>query len=184
MFLSDRNVVRSRNERPCSGATSQTNCPHGPTVWSSLTHGCSFHRQATPEQLPSPKRRPLGPFAAPPRRQTFSRCLWVWFALLPGTAWDCHRSVWTAIVSRRNRQSPRRIAATNRNMCCAGIQLDPRVLRQVRVLGTASRPKRGPSRTILAWPLRRRPSLADAGCVALLSESSSKDFRTGTAPHG
>ena len=33
---------------------------------------------------------------------------------LPGTAWDFHRSVWPALVSRRNHQSPRRSATTNR----------------------------------------------------------------------
>ena len=76
------------------------------------------------------------------------------------------------------------VRSGNRNMPCEKIVHDPRVLRPVGGRGTPSRPKRGPSRTILAWPLRRRPLPNDAGCVPLREESSSKDFRTGTAPHG
>jgi len=185
MFLNNRGVVRKRFGRPQAGATPQANCPHGSTNSSSLTHGCSFHPQATLEQLPSPKRPSLGTLAAPPRRQTGSRCLLVWLTLVGAeTAWDFHRSVWSAIVSRRDRQSPRRTAATNRNVCCGRVPVDSRVLQQARELGTPSGPKRGPSRTIPAWPLRRRPLLSDAGCIPLLAESSSKEFRTGTAPHG
>ena len=72
-----------------------------------------FTSRATPEMLPSPKRRPLGPFPAPPRGQTFSAYLWVWLTPMSSeTAWDFHRSVWSAIVSRRDHQSPRRSAAT------------------------------------------------------------------------
>jgi len=37
-----------------------------------------------------------------------------------GTAWDFHRSVWSAIVSRRCHQSPCRSAAPNRRACCGG----------------------------------------------------------------
>ena len=146
----------------------QANCPHGSAASSSLTHGCSFRSLATAEQLPSPKRPPVGPTAAPPRCQTLSLCLWVWVALVePETAWDFHRSVWTAIVSRRDHQSPRRTAAANRNVCCGRILMDPHVLQQVRELGTPSRPKRDPSQTILAWPLRYRPLLDDTGCIPL-----------------
>ena len=46
----------------------------------------------------------------------------------------------------------------------------PAVLQPARGHGTPSGPKRGPSRTILAWPLRRRPSPVGAGCVALARE--------------
>ena len=60
----------------------------------------------------------------------------------------------------------------------------PTRLRQVRELGLPTRPKRGTSRTTLAWPLRHRPLPADAGCVASRQGDSSKSFRTGTAPHG
>jgi hypothetical protein len=101
----------------------------------------------------------------------------------PGTAWDFHRSVWSAVVSRRSHQSPRRVAATNRTTSCGRSLWDSSVLQPVRELGTPSRPKRGPSRTVLAWPLRHRPLLDDAGCIPPPTrESSSKDFRTGHGP--
>jgi hypothetical protein len=64
------------------------------------------------------------------------------------------------------------------------IRPDPLMLRQASERGIPSRPKRGPSRTILAWPLRQCPLPDKAGCVPFRAESSSKDFRTGTAPHG
>jgi hypothetical protein len=64
------------------------------------------------------------------------------------------------------------------------VRLDPLMLRQVRELGIPSRPNRDPSRTIQAWPLRQGPLPDPAGCVPFREESSSKDFRTGTAPHG
>jgi hypothetical protein len=49
-------------------------------------------------------------------------------------------------------------------------------------LGTTAEPNRDPSRSILAWPLRRQMLPPDAGCVALLTEDSSKDFWTSTDP--
>ena len=52
------------------------------------------------------------------------------------------------------------------------------MLPQAWELGTPSRPKRDPSRTILAWPLRHRPLPDDAGCVPLRGE-----FEQGF-PHG
>jgi hypothetical protein len=185
MFLSNRGVARQRYGRPLAGATLQANCPHGSAASSSLTYGCSFRPLATPEQLPSPSGRRWG---RPPHRRIARPFRVAYRSGLPwwnpGTAWDFHRSVWTAIVSRRDHQSPRRPAATNRSVCCGEIPLDPHVLPQAWELGTPSRPKRGPSRTILAWPLRRRPLLDDAGCVPLRKESSSKDFPSGTAPSG
>ena len=51
-----------------------------------------------------------------------------------------------------------------------------------RSLAHRTLPKRAPSRSVLAWPLRHRVLPPDAGCVALREESSSKDFWTGTDP--
>jgi hypothetical protein len=153
MFLSDCGVARQRLGRPWAGTTLQANCPHGSAASSSLTHGCSFRPRATPEQLPSPKRPPVGPTAAPSRRQTVSLCLSVWVALgVPGTVWDFHRSVWTAIVSRRDHQSPRRAAATNRTMCCGGSP--PRFPRASAGLGAWH------SAEAETWPLPNYPCLA------------------------
>jgi hypothetical protein len=49
-----------------------------------------------------------------------------------------------------------------------------------RSLAHATRPDCDPSRSVLAWPLRHRPLLDDAGCVPFRKESSSKEFWTGT----
>jgi hypothetical protein len=185
MFLSNRGVVRKRIGRPRAGTTPPANCPHGSTAAFSLTHGCSFRSQSYSGAAAIPEAAAVGDdrrTAALP--DPFALLMGQAYPGGPGTAWDFHRSVWTAIVSRRNHQSPRRAAAPNRNVCCGRVLADSRVLQRARELGTPPRPKRGPSRTILAWPLRHRPLLADAGCVPLLPESSSKDFRTGTAPHG
>ena len=63
-------------------------------------------------------------------------------------------------------------------------------------LGLPARPKRDTSRTILTWPLQRHSLPSDPGCVPpptlrrerfpphCLPRSSSKDFRTGSDPHG
>jgi hypothetical protein len=52
--------------------------------------------------------------------------------------------------------------------------------------GTPHEAECDPSRSVLAWPLRHRPLLDDAGCIdlqgAVSLETSSKDFWTGTAP--
>jgi hypothetical protein len=40
------------------------------------------------------------------------------------------------------------------------------MLQQVKELGTPLEPKRDPSRSVLAWSLRHRPSLDNADCVA------------------
>jgi len=42
-----------------------------------------------------------------------------------GTAWDFHRSVWSAVVPRRGHQSPCRFAAPNRRACCEGKRAVP-----------------------------------------------------------
>jgi len=154
--------------RPMTGPTLPTNFPHGSIASSSLAHGCSFRRVATPEQRPSPKRRLVGPTShrrvARPFRDAYGSRL---LGCDPETAWDFHRSMWSAIVSRRNHHPPRRVANTNRIGCCEKTIHVPQVLPQAKELGTPSRPKRGPSRTILAWPLRHRPLPDDAGCIPL-----------------
>lgn len=102
------------------------------------------------------------------------------------TAWDFHRSVWSAVVPRRDHQSPCRFAAPTRRKMLRGEEGDPSSarLRQAWERGPPTRPKRDPSRVTLAWPLRHRPLPGDAGCVPSPVGGSSKSFRTGTAPHG
>lgn len=185
MFLSDPDVLARGASGPRVGTPRCANFPRGPVVSSSLTHGCPFRPWATLGQLSSPKRGPLGPFPAPPPGQTVSASLWVWVSpVVPGTAWDSHRSAWTAIVSRRSHQPPRRVTTTNRVACREQRLRDAAVLRQAKERGTSTGPKRGSSRTIRAWPLRHRTLPADAGCIPFRKEGSSPDFRTGTDPHG
>jgi hypothetical protein len=150
------------------GLTRPANCPRGSSSSSSLAHGSSFHHGGYSGAAAIPGAGAVGPVprtAASP--VPFGILIERAYPGCPETAWDSHRSVWTAIVPRRNHQSPRRSAATHRSGCCERNAVVPRVLRPVRGRGTPSRPKRGPSRTILAWPLRRRPLLDDAGCVPL-----------------
>src|SRR6185369_2423879 len=59
---------------------------------------------------------------------------------------------------------------------------DAQCFSTARGLAHTAWPKRDPSRTVLAWPLRHRPLPSGAGCIDLLAENSGKDFWTGTAP--
>jgi hypothetical protein len=68
MFLSSRRVVRTRFGRLLASTLRRANCPHGSTPSSALDYGCSFRPLATPEQLPSPRRRRWG--RLPRRRVT------------------------------------------------------------------------------------------------------------------
>ena len=108
---------------------------------------------ATLEQLPSPKRRRWGRrthrrMTRPFRDAYRSRLTLVW----PGTAWDFHRSVWLAIVSRRNHHSPGRAAATNRNVCRGKFPLEPQCFSRLGSL--AYRPGRNvaPPELVLPGP--------------------------------
>ena len=160
-------------------------CPRGSSSSSSLAHGSSFHHDGYSGAAAIPEAGAVG---SVPRTAASP----VPFGILigradpgcPETAWDFHRSVRPAIVSRRDHQPPYRVAATNRNVCREERPLTPRCFSRLRSVAPRLGPKRDPSRTILAWPLRQRPLPTTAGCIPFLAESSSKDFRTGTAPRG
>src|SRR5262249_31155794 len=62
------------------------------------------------------------------------------------------------------------------------VLVDSLVLQKAWDLGTPPRPKRGPSRTILAWPLRRRPLLGGAGCIPLRKGEFEQGFPYGYGP--
>lgn len=188
MFLSSCRVARTRFGRPLASASRQANCPHGSTPSSALDYGCSFRPLATPEQLSSPRRRRWG---RPPRRRIAGPFRHAYRSGLPGDPQGTPRRRGTLTGQRGRPLCPGE--TTNHldgpqqpTVACAaaGDRPAPRMLRQAWERGMPSRPKRDPSRTILAWPLRRRPLPAGAGCIPLRRESSSKDFRTGTAPHG
>ena len=146
----------------------QANCPHGSTTSSSLAHGCSFRLMATPEQLPSPKQRLEGAN----RRTAASPDP---FALLiglgcPGGTRDGVGFSPVSVDSHCVQASPPITPTARSDQPYRVLRRNPPgplVLPQAWELGTPSRPKRDPSRTILAWPLRRRPLRDDAGCIPL-----------------
>jgi hypothetical protein len=188
MFLSSCRVVRTRFGRLLASTPRRANCPHGSTPSSTLDYGCSFRPLATPEQLPSPRRRRWG---RPPRRRVTEPFRHAYRSGLPGGPRGTPRRRGTLTGQCGQPLCPGEITShldgpQRPTVACAaeGDRRVPPMLRQAWERGMPSRPKRDPSRTILAWPLRRRPLPDDAGCVPLPKESSSKDFRTGTAPHG
>ncbi len=134
-----------------------------------------------------------GTVVPPPSQSRFVIDLWAWCIqgeprrYQPGTAWDFHRSVSSAIVNRRDHLTPRgpegrTVTFSSETAPCGTI----RCFSTTWSLARRTRPNCDPSRSILAWPLRHRPLPDDAGCVPLRgefsAESSSKDFWTGTAP--
>ena len=64
------------------------------------------------------------------------------------------------------------------------VRLFPAETHETETSGRTPLPSRGGCCLAIAWPLRQRPLPSAAGCVPFREESSSKDFRTGTAPHG
>jgi hypothetical protein len=84
-----------------------------------------------------------------------------------GTAWDFHRSMSSAVVTRRHHQPPRMAARRNRNAVLRERALRVRpMLPLVLELGTHTRPKRDPSRSDPVRPLRQRPLPDAAGSAS------------------
>jgi hypothetical protein len=164
MFLSVPCGFRKRAVRP--KPSRGANCPHGPVCVFLREHGSSFcHRvecpMTTPELLPSLKRRRWGRRSHRRVTEPF-RCAYGfgW----PGcsgsaarTAWDFHRSVWSAIVPRRHHQPPCRSAAGNRRTCREGKRQlpPPQGFGRLRSVAHRRRPKRDTSR---ATPCLAPPS--------------------------
>jgi hypothetical protein len=182
MFLSAVSVPARGASGPFVGATRRANCPRGSVVSSSLTYGCPFRPWVTLGQLSSPKRGPVGLFPAPPHHQTVSASLWVWLTPvvsgdgvgLSPVSVDCHcvQAKPPSTPSRRDDQPYRvpRAASAGRHGASADF-------------GAWHRDEAE------TWSLPNCPCLAPsspfgAGCVPFREESSSTDFRTGTAPRG
>jgi hypothetical protein len=144
-----------------------------------------FTVPATLELLSSPKRGPLGPFPAPPRRPSVSASLW---------------DVLTPVARRRRGTLT---GQCGQPLCPGETTSHPVEPRRPTVTRAAKSVTRRPGASadsgawhldlgrnvippelVHAWPLRPRPLLTAAGCVPFLAESSSTDFRTGTAPRG
>ena len=143
------------------GLTQRANYPHGPSSSSSLAHGSSFHRPGYSGAAVIPKARAVGPVprtAASPA--PFGILIGRAYPGCPETAWDSHRSVRSAIVSRRNHQPPCRVAATNRHMCREEHRpTTPQCFSGLRSLAPQLGPNRGSSRT---GPCLAPPSVAIA----------------------
>ena len=167
----------------------RANCPHGsagvcppPHTEPPFTPGRGYSGAAA---IPEAASR-WGETFAPPRDRTVSQCLWVRRTRpVPG-----RRGTFTGQCGQPlcpGETTSHLVGSQHRTVVgLRGEEDDPSSarLRQAWERGLPTRPKRDPSRTILAWPLRHRPLPDDAGCVASRRGGSSKDFRTGTAPHG
>jgi len=186
MFLSGpRSFGRGPSgQTPSPGA----NCPHGPGRVFLREHGISFHLfGATPEMLPSLKRRLFG--GRRWHRRVTGPFRSAYGSGLPSRGWDGVGLSPVSVVSHCVQARPPvtvsvRSAAPSPVLRGEEARASSARLRQARGRGLPTRPKRDPSRTTLAWPLRQRPLPCAAGCVASLAGDWSKSFRTGTAPHG
>jgi len=139
-------------------------------------HG-SHRTSATPGKLPSPndrtRRAPSHRRMARPFRHGLMGLVDPSRTLRPdpGTTWDFHRSVSSAIVNRRDHLTPRgpegRTVTFSSEAAPCGTAW---CFSTTGSLARRTRPNCDPSRSILAWPLRHRPLLDDAGCVPLRRE--------------
>jgi hypothetical protein len=102
-----------------------------------------------------------------------------------GTTWDLVGQVFTPFSPGDSPQAPCMSSMESRPPHRGKlVHGDPTPAFQTREDPDAhARPNRDASRSITAWPLRRRPSRDDPGCVPLPREGSSGDFCTGTNPH-
>src|SRR5208282_1926986 len=99
----------------CGRSHATANYPPGSTAPSSLAHGSSFRHLGYSGAAVIPEAGAVGPVprtAASPVR--FGILMGRAYPGCPETAWDSHRSVWSAIVSRRGHQSLRHVVASNR----------------------------------------------------------------------
>ena len=187
MFLSEPLGFRKRAERPDA-------VPWGLTVLMVLAACSSANTEppftlggATPEMLPSLKRRLVGGRRS--HRRVTGPFRSAYGSGLPGRCRDGVGLSPVSVVSRCTQARPPvtlSVRSTEPSYRLRGEEGGPSSarLRQAWERGLPTRPKRDPSRVTLAWPLRHRPLPSGAGCVASLMGDSSKRFRTGTAPHG
>ena len=178
-LLSGCSASRKRSgSRPPSVVPCSANCSHD-------SHGRRFLLSVLPfvalDAFRSTPFRYSGIAAVPranPIRETrfdtiasfgrFGIALW---ASLPRlrTTWDFHRSDSSAIVRRRNHQTPRfspMVGPAGRRMVFhrTGSHIDP-TLQHTPELGVSPRPKRDSSLVDPSWPLRRRRLPFDTGCL-------------------
>jgi hypothetical protein len=178
---------RKRAERR-SAVARGANHPQAPACVFLREHGISFHPgrgysgdaaipEATPQRGRRSHRRVTEPF-----RSAYG------FGL-PGPCRDGVGLSPVSVVSHCVQASPPATLSVRRADPSLALRVEQGEpcstrLRQAKERGPPTRPKRDPSRTTLAWPLRQRPLPFAAGCVASREGDSSKSFRTGTAPHG
>ena len=148
LLLSQRRVARREVRTACGRSHATANYPPGSTPPSSLAHGSSFCHLGYSGAAVIPEAGAVGPVprttASPVR---FGILMGRAYPGCPETAWDSHRSVWSAIVSRRNHQAPCRAAATNRNVCREERRTTLRCFSRLRSVAPRLGPKRDSSRT-------------------------------------
>ncbi len=185
VFLASAGLPARGTDRPFGGFSRRANCSHGLDMEPSLSNGPAYHPEiGLHRQGCHPREGETGAvFPSPARRRIISPEAYRYALLRPSgpeTPWDFHRSVPSAILSRRERQTPRRSTGSNR-ISAGGKDLTPSTLRGVGGRGAPPGPKRAPSRTVPAWPLRCRRLPSDTGYIPL--SGSSRYFCTGTDPH-
>jgi len=131
---------------------------------------------ATPGELLSPRGRYRGAFPSPPHRSALSS--WTYRQPLPQQSWG-RRETFTGqhhqpFCPGDPAKHPERAYPVTAFLDSRGTSSASPMLQPEPEHGTHPRPKRDTSRTLPAWPLRRRRSPFDAGCIPHPRVSSSK----------
>lgn len=182
------------------GGKWRANCPHGFEAtlrlftvppFAGVPHVAVVTRPATLEELPSPNARVRR--TRPRRRVSRAVSPWTYQPALswrpgrwrteamgkPGTAWDFHRSVKSAFVIRRRRQTPRVLRERTRNASPEGDPPGP-----PRCFLTWGRLARTRGRNATPPDLSRSSPFVTARCRATLAVASfgeaNRDFWTRT----
>jgi hypothetical protein len=156
----------------------RANCPHGFAATNLLTTGppfavAGFRRRQLLRGSCHPQATAPGEHdraAASPRPVRLG-LIGLVYPGDPGTAWDFHRSALSALVTRRRHLTPR--GSEGRTVTFSSKTVPDETVQCFSTGGSLAhhtRPDCGPSRSVLAWPLRRRPLLDDAGYVPLRRE--------------
>ena len=157
------------------------NCPHGGArasllaTDSPLTAPWPMPRCSYSGEAAIPKRPHQEGTVAPPRSQSrFVVDLWAWCSLGPRGPRNGVGLSPVSVVRHCEQARPPytpRAGGKNRDVLLRdGCSAAAWCFSTTGSLARRTRPDCDPSRSVLAWPLRHRPLLADAGCVPLRRE--------------
>jgi len=151
----------------------------------SANYGAPFRAEALLWGRCHPRASGVGPPLVP-LRDSSRFVMDLWARSFPGLAWNSVGLSPVSVVSRCTQARPPvtlSVRSTQPSYVLRGEEsgLSSARLRQVRERGLPTRPKRDPSRATLAWPLRHRALLPDAGCVGPLLDFE-QGFLNGYGP--